>query len=165
MKKQFLFAALFFVSIAHAQEINIIPKPVEMKQPKIAASFVLSSATQIVSLGNETDNSINFFNNYLKKFYHLKLKVVKASGSSNVIRLNYKLNDNIPEDGYTMTIDNKGVSISGSSKVNLFYAVQTLIQFLPVNQQPETGNQFLEKVYVEVHSPAVLCLRSVKVLM
>src|SRR5258708_7666653 len=85
----------FFITFfCQAQQVNIIPQPVSVKQPKIAASFNLNPATQIVLEGSNMNNSVNFFNDYLQRFYLFKLKVVKNSSSKNVIRLNFERLDN-----------------------------------------------------------------------
>jgi hexosaminidase len=149
MKRFFGLSALLLSIITHSQEINIIPKPVEMRLPKIAVSFMLSSATQIVMNSEEIKNPIIFFNNYLEQYYKIKLKIVKESNSNNTIRLNWKLNDNIPEDGYTMAVDKRGISINSSSQVGLFYGIQTLIQLLPTNQ-PTTGSQQIKIPFVSI---------------
>ncbi len=75
------------------QTINIIPQPAELKQPKIMANFTISAATQIVLEGSGLENSANFLNDYLQRFYNLKLKVVKKATSKNVITLNFEKMD------------------------------------------------------------------------
>ncbi|MBS1654056.1 MAG: family 20 glycosylhydrolase, partial [Bacteroidetes bacterium] len=150
MKLKFLLTLLFISLFANSQQLNIIPKPVEIKQPRIAASFVLTSVTQIVSLANSADNSVNFLNNYLEQFYKLNLKKVKNSNSNNVIRLNFKMMETLPDNGYIMTVDNKGISVTSSSTTGLFYGIQTLIKLLPVNPQPETGKLQIKIPYVTI---------------
>ena len=65
--------------LSSAQTINIIPQPAEIKQPKIAANFSITPSTQIVLEGSGLDNSVQFLNNYLDRFYHFKLKTAKKS--------------------------------------------------------------------------------------
>lgn len=127
--------SLFFLlsaGIVSAQQINIIPQPVSVQQPKIAGSFSLNSATQIVLEGSNMDNTASFFNNYLQKYYSFKLKVVKNSVSKNVIRLNFERLDNELPGAYNLTVDSKGVYIAGDNENGVFYGIQTLIQLLPV---------------------------------
>jgi hexosaminidase len=74
------FAFFFFSAcMVVGQEINIIPQPVSVKQPKIAANFNLTAATIILLEGSGLENSANFFNDYLDHFYHYKLKIEKTS--------------------------------------------------------------------------------------
>ncbi|MFT3933422.1 MAG: beta-N-acetylhexosaminidase [Chitinophagaceae bacterium] len=117
---------------AAAQAINIIPQPVELRQPKIMANFTLSSSTVIVLEGSGMEKSVSFLNDYLQRFYHFSLKTAKSSTSKNVIKLNYeKMNMAIP-GAYTFTVDGKGVYIAGDNENGVFYGIQTLIQLLPV---------------------------------
>jgi hexosaminidase len=139
MKKVFSF--LFFSGMAvisFAQtSINIIPQPAEIKQPKIAASFTITPATEIVLEGSGLENSANFLNDYLDRFYHFKLKLVKKAGSKSIIALNYEKMDYAIAGAYTLTSDAKGIYIAGDNETGAFYGVQTLIQLLPV---PDAGN-------------------------
>src|SRR6266496_1869237 len=127
-----LLILLGFISCVSAQQVNIIPRPVSVKQPKIALNFSITPATQIVLEGSNLDNSVNFLNDYLQQFYHFKLKLVKNSQGNNVIRLNYERKDNPIPGAYRMTVDNKGVYIAGDNETGVFYGIQTLIQLLPI---------------------------------
>lgn len=134
MKKVFSF--LFFSGMAvisFAQtSINIIPQPAEIKQPKIAASFIITPATEIVLEGSGLENSADFLNDYLDRFYHFKLKVLNKATSKNTITLNYEKMDYAIAGAYTLTSDAKGIYIAGDNETGAFYGVQTLIQLLPV---------------------------------
>ena len=56
-------ALLSFIALGiDAQEVNIIPQPVSMKQPRIAAQFNITPATVIVLEGSGMENSVGFFN-------------------------------------------------------------------------------------------------------
>ena len=151
MKKVFLLNVLWIVTLVQAQEINIIPQPVSLKQPKIAAKFAITPSTEIVLEGSDLENSADFLNDYLQKFYHFKLKVVKNSSADNAIRLNYERMDNPVQGAYMMTVNNKGAYIAGDNAPGVFYGIQTLIQLLPVDQQPATGNQQLDIPYVSIN--------------
>ena len=121
-----------FLSIISSAQINIIPQPVSIKEPRIAAKFSITPATQIVLEGSNMDNSVSFLNDYLQQFFLFKLKVVKNSSSKNAIRLNYERLDNEIPGAYHMTVDGKGIYIAGDNEDGVFYGIQTLIQLLPV---------------------------------
>lgn len=118
--------------VARTQQVQIIPQPVSLKQPKIAASFSISPSTEIVLEGSYMDNSISFFNDYLQRFYFFKLPVVKKSTSNNVIRLNFERLDHEIAGAYHLVVDSKGVYIAGDNEAGVFYGIQTLIQLLPI---------------------------------
>jgi len=139
MKKMFLALLSGIALFGQAQNsINIIPQPVEMNQPKLAASFNITPATEILLEGSGLENSVNFLNDYLQRFYHFKLKTVKKTVSKNVIALNYERMDNGVAGAYTLTANGKGIYIAGDNENGVFYGIQTLIQLLPVT---ETGKQ------------------------
>jgi hexosaminidase len=127
-----LLILLGFALCVSAQQVNIIPRPASVKQPKIALNFSITPATQVVLEGSNLDNAVNFLNDYLQQFYHFKLKLVKNSQGNNVIRLNYERRDNPIPGAYRMTVDNKGVYIAGDNETGVFYGIQTLIQLLPI---------------------------------
>lgn len=127
-----LISIAVFSFCTQAQELNIVPGPVSVKQPRIAAKFNISPATQIVLEGSNLQQSANFFNDYLQQFYLFKLKVVKKATGNNVIRLNFERLDKPVPGAYQMTVDNKGVYIAGDNETGVFYGIQTLIQLLPV---------------------------------
>ena len=127
-----LISMTVFSVCMQAQELNIIPQPVSVKHPRIAAKFNISPATQIVMEGSNLQHAANFFNDYLQQFYLFKLKVVKKATGNNVIRLNFERLDKPVPGAYQMTVDNKGVYIAGDNETGVFYGIQTLIQLLPV---------------------------------
>ena len=130
MKPIRLLAAILFVVSTHAQ-VSIIPKPVSLKQPKIATNFSLSASTALVLEGSNLDNVAAFLNDYLDQMYHIKLKVVRTSHGNNGIRLNFERIDQPVAGAYRMTVDNKGIYIAGDNETGVFYGIQTLIQLLP----------------------------------
>ncbi len=133
MRLTLVLISLFVISfLVQAQEITIIPEPVSIKQPRIAAKFTINPSTQIVLEGSNLQQAARFFNDYLQQFYLFKVKVVKTATGNNVIRLNYERLDNPVAGAYQMTVDNKGVYIAGDNEQGVFYGIQTLIQLLPV---------------------------------
>ena len=150
MKLLTLLAAILITISIHSQ-VNIIPRPVSVKQPKIAANFSITPSTQIVLDGSNLDDIAQIFNDYLERFYHFKLKTVKTPSNNNAIVLNFDRLDNPLAGAYQMTVDNKGVYIGGDNEEGVFYGVQTLIQLLPVDNKPQTTNQKLQIPYVSIN--------------
>lgn len=137
MKKIFLASLLFSALAGQSQGLNIIPQPVSVKQPRIPASFYINAGTQIVAEGSGLENSINYLNDYLDRFYHFKLKVASTATGNNVIRLNFERMDYPITGAYKMSVDATGIYIAGDNEDGVFYGIQTLIQLFPV-----PGNAF-----------------------
>ncbi|MEO5564539.1 MAG: family 20 glycosylhydrolase, partial [Chitinophagaceae bacterium] len=127
---------MLVISDSQSQSINVIPQPVSVKQPRIAAKFSINPATQIVLEGSNLEKTAQFLNDYLQRFYLFQLKMVDKATGNNVIRLNYERLDKPIAGAYIMSVNNKGVYIAGDNETGVFYGVQTLIQLLPV---PDAG--------------------------
>ena len=137
MKKNNIFyILLIFISLrifSQEQPTNlpIIPFPKECKI--LSGKFMLSPETKIVVNSTAPKNEIEFLNDYLYKYYNIRLQIAQAIPKDN----NY-IQFEIPDweaglkENYHLTIDEKHISIlaEGNSAGNL-YAIQTLIQLLP----------------------------------
>ncbi|MGC4036415.1 MAG: family 20 glycosylhydrolase [Chitinophagaceae bacterium] len=132
MKKAFFVLAIVCSCMSYGQ-VNIIPQPVSVKQPKIAANFQINAQTKIVLEGSNLENSANFLNDYLQAYYNLKLETATKATGKNSIVLNFDRLD-IGTGAYNLNVDNKGVYIGGDNEEGVFYGIQSLIQLLPVEQ-------------------------------
>lgn len=134
---------IFFVNLSClAQQINVIPQPVEMKTG--SGSFSITPSTVIIVKNGVDINSADFLNSYLKRFYNYKLKIVKAA-ASNYIQLT-TLQTLVPgkEGAYSLNITGKTVTIEGQTTSGTFNGMQSLIQLLPTsNLQHPTSNKKL----------------------
>ncbi|MBC7874873.1 MAG: beta-N-acetylhexosaminidase, partial [Ferruginibacter sp.] len=134
----FLLSAFF----STAQPFAIIPRPKSVTRATAATNFTINPATQIVLEGSNMSHAVDFFNDYLQRFYHFNLKVGETATRKNVIRLNYERLDHELEGGYRLVVDEKEIYIAGDNEAGVFYAIQTLIQLLPV---PEMGKKLNHK--------------------
>jgi hexosaminidase len=141
MKKIISIVFLAIYSSLSAQEINIIPKPAEMK----VGQGYLTIKQPVGFIYNDDihkDYGVTFFKDYLKQYYDIS-KFVKGDthsyGLPTEIFVDYE-NDFSPKDGYELIVDKKGIVVRGR-EVGLFYAFQTLIQLFPVgnNELRPTG--------------------------
>lgn len=139
MKKIILLFFILTSLFSFSQEINIIPKPVELKTGK--GNFILSSKTVILLQDDANKSSAHFFNDYLKKYYGIELKLAN-SAKDNFISLKTRPNNSNPNpEGYNLKVNNTSVDLTGFSNEGTFRGVQTLIQLLPVDRQPVTTQQ------------------------
>lgn len=126
---------IFLFSYVHAQDIHIIPEPVTLVAK--TGKFNLNSSTQIVLAGGGNEANAAFLNQYLKQVYGFQLPIQKKQGAwKNVVVLNYdKMEGNTDPAAYRMEVDADKVYIGGHGNSGVFYAIQTLIQLLPVEKK------------------------------
>src|SRR4051812_36861203 len=103
--RPYLLLVLITLSAAlNAQQISIIPKPVDVIMPDKAGKFVITAKTPLVLQGSGMENSADFLNNYLQKYYGFKLKVVKTGHPKNAVVLNYERLDSEIPGAYTLDV-------------------------------------------------------------
>src|SRR5882724_10970858 len=127
---------LLLAVAAIAQDINIIPLPVDIKKPGTPGSFTINPSTIIETAGNGPDNTIAFLNDYLQRFYGYKLKIEKAGNPSrkNAVVFEQARMQNIAgssslvTDGYELKITGQQIYISADKESGLFYGMQSLLQ-------------------------------------
>ena len=136
MKKYSLIIALFLSIFAFGQKtnssgLNIIPEPQSVKLG--TGQFVLPSN---VVISTKTPSELNQSIQVLKK--HLttaagKTVTFNSPGVQTVIQLDLqnKLNSNLNNEGYELSINAKGIVITAVKPAGIFYGVQTLLQLLP----------------------------------
>jgi hexosaminidase len=141
-KKAFsvLFAMLtVFVTIVKAQDsdpnLGIIPAPVSLK--KAAGQFTLSEET-IIQADSPSNKAVLFFKDYLANNMHYRKSVVvkamtKNHPNANFIKLTAEGTDNLPAEGYRLSITPEQITVSGKGS-GLFYGIQTLLQLMPLER-------------------------------
>ena len=140
VKKIFLLLCVFiaaFSLLTDAQDtdpyLGIIPAPVSLK--KNTGEFTLSQNTMVLA-DSVTNKAVLFLTDYLqnKVMLHVKLKQNTGSSGESLIVLTSAGADDLPADGYRLTIIPGRILIAGKG-AGLFYGVQTLIQLMPLNRQ------------------------------
>ncbi|MDP9047546.1 MAG: beta-N-acetylhexosaminidase, partial [Bacteroidota bacterium] len=113
--------------------MGIIPAPVSIK--KTSGEFILSQQTTLLA-DSMTNRAVLFLTDYLqnKVMLRVQLKQYNGTNPSNAIILTGAGTDNLPTDGYRLTITPQQITIAGKGP-GLFYGIQTLIQLMP----PERG--------------------------
>jgi hypothetical protein len=76
--KCLLFGLLLCGFTSFAQ-VNLIPQPVSVKFSGLNGKFSSGPDTKIVMEGSGLENSIDFFNGYLKAYYGFALETVSQS--------------------------------------------------------------------------------------
>ena len=129
MKQLCTLLLLCVATFLEAQNLNIIPQPVSVKQTK--GDFKLSKKTVITVTDDEDKKTANFLNDYLQQVYGFKLDIDRQEGK-DYIKINTKKFIKAPDkDAYNLQVTKDGVVISGDTYAGTFYGMQTLIQLLP----------------------------------
>jgi len=138
-RKLFLPLCVFitaFSAIANAQDSDpysgIIPAPVSLK--KASGQFTLGGQTVIIA-DSVTNKVVVFLADYLQNKAMLHVQLIANNGVSklNSIVLTAAGTDNLPADGYRLTVTPKQIIIAGKG-AGLFYGIQTLLQLMPVER-------------------------------
>src|SRR6478609_2444253 len=132
MVRSFIVLLLLCNALSFAQEVNIIPQPVQVT--KSAGSFIINTKTSLVVTNDEDKKTVTFLNKYLKDYYGFELPIVKKA-DKNCIKLK-SLNhiEGLKSEGYSLKSEEKRVEIIGNSAIGTFYGMQTLIQLLPTEK-------------------------------
>lgn len=135
MKKIFLFflLPLCVVSMNYAQtgSLDIVPQP-KIVSPK-KGDFKFNLKTKITADSEVGRKTAAMLNDLLMKNYGFKLQYTDKPPEQNLIVLiskGYPINI-MPREAYSISISPKGILIYGS-EAGQFYALQTLMQILPV---------------------------------
>lgn len=132
--KKIIFLFLVLISFkVFAQEINIIPQPAYQKTEPGKKPFIIDSKTQIVIIDSTLTPAADFLNNYLQKYFKLKLNITKVTPNKNFIALISNTGISEFEDAYNLIASDRNVTISGTSAAGIFYGIQSVIQLLPTS--------------------------------
>ena len=127
----FLFLSFAFCNSLSAQEVNIIPQPVNIKTGLSTEKFIIDKSTEIIS-SDSLSNSALFLQSYIQKYYDLKLRINPNSTSKkNIIKLEIVTRLLKSSNEYELVSNYDQTIIYANSENGLFYGVQTLIQLLP----------------------------------
>ncbi|KIA90831.1 beta-N-acetylhexosaminidase [Pedobacter kyungheensis] len=135
----FLFLVLISFKVS-AQEINIIPQPVQLRPGLYPTDkFKIDNQTIIFITDDKAMNSATLLAEYLFKHYKLNLKISNTAGDGNKNSIKLVLSDQLYENPnkYFVSVLSTTLNAGASSEQGLFYAVQSIIQLLPVTTSDE----------------------------
>ena len=137
MKKIFL-GALFICSALLSctspemptAKYQVVPLPQEIIE-EAGDGFVLDNSTCIVYSGDaEMKRNAELLAEYIKEKTNLELTVTDVATEGAITLTVGEAGDNA--EGYSLTVDAKGVNITGASPAGVFYGMQTLRKALPI---------------------------------
>ncbi len=128
MRKSILLIAIFLscFNISQAQKLDIIPKPVKVEQKE--GVFVIPPSVQVV-LDKKVQLSSDYIKaNLLKNTGINPIVSIGKSHKKNTISLLVDEKMSLPNDGYKLIINKKGIVVKGKSANGVLNGFQTLIQ-------------------------------------
>jgi len=129
---------LFLCSFVFAQtsELNIIPQPKSVQ--KLNGEFNFNLKTKIVATDEIGRKSAGILNDLLMKNYGFKLEFTDKEQKENAIVFISKgfPVDKMPKESYGLNIIPKVILVYGN-EIGQFYAIQTLMQILPLELKGE----------------------------
>lgn len=129
----FLLSSSIFVNAQGTDPYaGIIPAPVSVK--KTPGEFLLSQET-LIQADTPNNKAVQFFSAFLANnmAYNKQVGLRNAKAGSNVIYLTSAGTENLPAEGYRLTITPQKITIAGKG-AGLFYGIQTLIQLMPAER-------------------------------
>ncbi len=121
-------------SSARALDLNIIPKPVSMKISP--GTFRITKNTPLV-IGNPGDkDAVDFFNDYLEKYYGFKLPL-SGTATGNYIAVTTAKDGDSASEKYSLTVSSNSVLLKGQTADGTFRGIQSLIQLLPLTKSAQ----------------------------
>jgi hexosaminidase len=138
MRKSILiFILLFtgFLGVGQKNDVSslLVPQPVSVTSG--TGYFLINNKTniQIVTADTAAVWVANFLSGKLSLVTTYPLQVINHSKkqNNNTISLILKDDASLGNEGYKLSVNTKGVSLSANKPAGLFYAVQTLFQLLP----------------------------------
>lgn len=136
MKKIFSIVLLFMATLcANAQtaDYNVVPMPQSVELTG-KASFLLNKDVRIAypEACEEMARNAQFLQEYVEKNTGIRL-LLSTNLKTSAIKL--VVDEKIANDeGYTISIDNKSVTVAGKTPAGVFYGIQTLRKSLPTTK-------------------------------
>ncbi|MNK14849.1 Beta-hexosaminidase [compost metagenome] len=133
---------LLIINNTEAQLPAIIPQPVQMRPGLFPQDkFTIDKNTVILISETSLSPSAKFLADYIFKYYNLKLKITNdLEAAKNAHSINLVLNQKLYTDieKYFVSVLKNQLNAGASSPQGIFYAVQTIIQLLPVETTEPT---------------------------
>lgn len=128
MKKYIYLFALFLSSltILQAQKLDIIPKPVKVKQKE--GVFVIPSTVNII-----VDEKVKTSSDYIKNGFSKNTNtnpIVSVGTKTQKNSISFLVDEklNLPNEGYQLSVTKKGVIVKGKTANGVLNGYQTLLQ-------------------------------------
>lgn len=128
MRRFLIFTLLLLVCGNMFSRISVLPQPAIMEEKE--GVFTFNNQTKVFFETGDQKEAASFFIERLELARGEKLKESKKQPGRNALIFIHS--DNVPEEGYKLTVMPDIIKIESSSKSGFYYATQSLLQLLPV---------------------------------
>ncbi len=113
-----------------ASQFNIVPRPVALTTSK--GSLDLTKRASFIELTGADTAIAELFSKFLEAKDNEAGRTPKAKGFPVKLGVNTVRNQTLGNEGYTLSVSKKGISIQANTEAGLFYGIQTFIQLTPL---------------------------------
>ena len=121
-------------AIAQTADYNVVPRPQTITYAKEGAYLLDGSKLVVYPLGNaDMERNAKFLVEYIKEMTQISVSSTVQDKKNVKGNISLSLNAKIANpEGYTITVDKKGVNIAGATPAAVFLGIQTLRKSLPI---------------------------------
>lgn len=133
---------LLLLTYGNAYSQNVLPITPAPAHAVLTGDVFLLDNNTITTFSDHSSRSFRFLAQYLEKHYRITLKVKssKSNKTDSTKQILFRYIKNAPADHYKLSINSRKIVLEGSEQ-GMFYAVQTLIQLMPV--EGNSSNNFI----------------------
>lgn len=126
------------------QEVNIIPKPVNLEIKEGCFSLTPATVINVVAGSEDLEAANRYFSELLSASLGAPLAITEGTAQKKAI--NVTVSPQLKPESYELTVDQQAIHITAGSGKGVFYAYQSLRQMLPV--EIENGTP-LKKINIQ----------------
>lgn len=121
-------------AIAQTADYNVVPRPQTITYAKEGAYLLDGSKLVVYPMGNtDMERNAKFLVEYIKEMTQINVSSTVQDKKNVKGNISLSLNTKIANpEGYTITVDKKGVNIAGATPAAVFLGIQTLRKSLPI---------------------------------
>ena len=121
-------------AIAQTADYNVVPRPQTITYAKEGAYLLDGSKLVVYPMGNaDMERNAKFLVEYIKEMTQINVSSTVQDKKNVKGNISLSLNAKIANpEGYTITVDKKGVNIAGATPAAVFLGIQTLRKSLPI---------------------------------
>ena len=124
-----LILAIFLISNAFSQQVNIIPRPVNLEIRE--GNFIIDKQASLkYEVSNkELQSAALLLRNFINDVSGIRMPV--NARMKKAVELQFVKDPKLGNEGYRLSVDNHRIRIQANKKGGIIYGIQSLIQMMP----------------------------------